>query len=179
MVDDIIVGGATKEEAAANYIAILEKLHKANLKVSAEKTHIFPESADILGWQWHQGGRLEPSPHRRNALTNMKQEDIKKVRDMRSWIGLYKTLRIATPHQLVGAGPLGPTGNRYRRRRWAQGPQIIWNSSVLKSSRLFVLLGLSVIYRFQIIPRVVTLGIAPPPTGGGGAPGPYREPVPS
>ena len=33
--------------------------------------------------------------------------------------------------------------------------------------RLFVLLGLSVIYRFQIIPRVVTLWIAPPPTGGG------------
>ena len=98
LVDDVIVGGATKEETAANYMTILEKLHKANLKISAEKTHIFPESADILGWQWHQGGRLEPSPHRRNALTNMKQEDIKKVRDMRSWIGLYKTLRIATPH---------------------------------------------------------------------------------
>ena len=98
LVDDIIVGGETREEAAANYVAILEKLHRANLKISAEKTHIFPESVDVLGWLWHQGGRLEPSPHRRNALTNMKQDDIKKVRDVRSWIGLYKTLRIATPH---------------------------------------------------------------------------------
>ena len=40
------------------------------------------------------------------------------------------------PHLLVGAGPLGPTVKRYRRRRWAQGPQIICNSSVLKSYRL-------------------------------------------
>ena len=52
---------------------------------------------DILGWVWHQGGRLEPSPHRRNALANTKQEDLKKVRDVRSWLGLYKTLRRATP----------------------------------------------------------------------------------
>ena len=98
LIDDIIVGGETRNETAANYVAILEKLHRANLKIAAGKTHIFPESVDILGWLWHQGGRLEPSPHRRNALANMKQEDIKKVRDMRSWIGLYKTLRIATPH---------------------------------------------------------------------------------
>ena len=98
LVDDLIVGGSTMEETAANYIAILEKLHRANLKVSAEKTHIFPKTADILGWTWHQGGKLEPSPHRRNALSNMKQEDIKKIKDMRSWLGLYKTLRIATSH---------------------------------------------------------------------------------
>ena len=95
--DDIIVGGASREEATANYISILEKLHRANLKVSAEKTFIFPQTADILGWNWQQGGKLEPSPHRRNALTNMKQDDIKQVKDMRSWLGLYKTLRIATP----------------------------------------------------------------------------------
>ena len=98
LIDDIIVGGATREEATQNYTAILKKLHTANLKIAAEKTHIFPETVDILGWVWHQGGRLEPSPHRRNALANMRKDDIKKVRDMRSWIGLYKTLRIATPH---------------------------------------------------------------------------------
>ena len=51
-----------------------------------------------MGWVWKQGGKLEPSPHRRNALVNTKQEHIKKVRDMRSWVGLYKTLRRATPN---------------------------------------------------------------------------------
>ena len=71
----------------------------------------------------------------------------------------------------MGAGPLGPTMKWYRRRRWAQGPQIIWNPSVLKSSRLFVLLGLSVIYRFQIIPRVVSWDSAPTNWWGRGARG--------
>ena len=51
----------------------------------------------MLGWVWKQGGKLKPSPHRGNALVNTKQEDIKKVTDMRSWLGLYKTLRRATP----------------------------------------------------------------------------------
>ena len=97
LVDDIIVGGKTQQEAMENYLVILHKFSLANIKISAAKTHIFPKSADVMGWLWHQGGKLEPSPHRRNALANTKQEDIQKVRDMRSFIGLYNTLRRATP----------------------------------------------------------------------------------
>ena len=97
LVDDIIVGGDTQEEAFRNYEAILKKFALANIKVAASKTHVFPKQVDVLGWIWHQGGYLEPSPHRRNALMNTKQEDIKKVKDMRSWLGLFKTLRRATP----------------------------------------------------------------------------------
>ena len=40
---------------------------------------------------------MSASPHRQFALTNTKVEDIRKVKDMRSWIGLFKTLHIATP----------------------------------------------------------------------------------
>ena len=97
IVDDIYVGGGTQKEASANYIRILSKLDNANLKISPNKTHIFPTSVDVLGWVWKRGGFLSPSPHRQCALTNVKQEDIKKVKDMRSWVGLYKTLHIATP----------------------------------------------------------------------------------
>ena len=81
----------TQEEAAATYFKILNKFKLANIKVAASKTFVFPQQVDILGWVWRQGGRLEPSPHRRNALVNTNQESIKKVRDMRSWVGLYKT----------------------------------------------------------------------------------------
>ena len=98
IIDDVFVGGETQEEAADTYIRILHKFKLANIKVSATKTFIFPQQVDILGWVWRQGGRLEPSPHRRNALVNTRQEDIKKVRDMRSWVGLYKTMRRATPN---------------------------------------------------------------------------------
>ena len=98
LVDDIYVGGATQQEAASNYLAILRKFSLANLKIAASKTHIFPKQVDVLGWLWHEGGHIEPSPHRRNSLVNTRQEDIKKVKDMRSWLGLYKTLRRATPN---------------------------------------------------------------------------------
>ena len=66
--------------------------------MAGSKTHIFPHSVDILGWIWTTGGRLRPSPHRQLALKNTKQEDLITVKDLRSWVGLYKTLLIATPN---------------------------------------------------------------------------------
>ena len=68
------------------------------MKITPEKTFIFPKQADVLGWVWKEGGFLQPSPHRQLALTNTKTEDILKVRDMRSWVGLFKTLHMATPN---------------------------------------------------------------------------------
>ena len=106
LVDDIIVGGSTQQEAAENYLLILQKLALANLKVSASKTHIFPDQVDVLGWVWKKGGKLEPSPHRRNALVNTKKEDVITVRDMRSFVGLYKTLRRASPNMAELMAPL-------------------------------------------------------------------------
>jgi len=96
--DDIIIGGQTFEQAATTYQQVLAKLAAANIKLAASKTHIFPKSADILGWKWHEGSRLQPSPHRQLALKNTKQDDITTIKDLRSWIGLYKTLLIATPN---------------------------------------------------------------------------------
>ena len=95
--DDIYVGGDNQVEAALNYLRVIGKLALANLKIAPEKTHIFPKSADVLGWTWKEGGRLEASPHRKFALANTKTEDIRTVKDMRSWIGLFKTLHIVTP----------------------------------------------------------------------------------
>ena len=97
IVDDVVIGGETKVEAARNYFAVLDKLNKANLKVTPEKTKIFPKTTEILGWTWEEGGRLKANKHRTLALANTKFEDIKTVNDMRSWVGLFKTLHILTP----------------------------------------------------------------------------------
>ena len=94
--DDLFIGGSTPLETAQNYEKILEKLHTANLKVSADKTKIFLESLDVLGWVWNTGGFISPSPHRVNSLKNTCHNDITCVKDMRSWIGLFKTLLPAT-----------------------------------------------------------------------------------
>ena len=85
-VDDIYVRGATEKETALNYIQTLTKFYNANIKVSADKTSIFPKSVDILGWVWKEGGTMSPSPHRKRALENMKIDQIETVKDMRSWI---------------------------------------------------------------------------------------------
>ena len=107
--DDIIIGGQDQLEAARNYIRILEKFDLSNLRAEPEKTIIFPEKADISGWIWEKGGFISVSPHRRNSLINTKEEDIRTVKDMRSFIGLYKTLHIATPNMTRFITPLEDT----------------------------------------------------------------------
>ena len=96
MQDDLIIGGDNQTETAHNYVQVLHKLHLANLKVELEKTTIFPESCDVAGWIWKKGGFLEPSPHRKSSLINTKQDQLTKVKHLRSFLGLYKTLHMAT-----------------------------------------------------------------------------------
>ena len=107
--DDIIIGGQTQVEAIKNYLHIIHKLYLANLRIEPSKTHIFPQTADLAGWYWKQGGFIEPSPHRRSSLLNTREEDIKKVKQMRSFIGLYKTLHMATPAMSRFITPLEDT----------------------------------------------------------------------
>ena len=95
--DDIFIGGRDQKETANNYKEVLQKFQAANIKISASKTKVFLKSVDILGWVWQQGGFLSPSPHRVNALKNTKYTDINNVKDLRSYLGLYKTLLQASP----------------------------------------------------------------------------------
>ena len=95
--DDLVVGGDTQTEAAHNYIRVLVKLALANLRVEPKKVNIFPETATIAGWDWRTGSYLSVSPHRMNSLKNIKEENIRKVHHMRSFLGLFKTLQMATP----------------------------------------------------------------------------------
>ena len=51
-----------------------------------------------MSWIWSEGGTLAPSPHRKQALGKVQHEDLKTVKDVRSWIGLYKTFLYHTPN---------------------------------------------------------------------------------
>ena len=98
LADDLFIGGKDIDEATKNWQTVLQTLAKANIKLSPKKTVIFPESVDILSWVWNQGGELTPSPHRKQALSAVRSEDIKVVKDLRSWIGLFKTFLDCTPN---------------------------------------------------------------------------------
>ena len=103
--DDIFVGGTDQMETINNYKEVLQKFQAANIKISAGKTKVFLKSVDILGWVWKQGGFIEPSPHRVNALKNTKHTDINNVKDLRSYLGLYKTLLQASPNLTLILNP--------------------------------------------------------------------------
>ena len=81
--DDLFIGGNTREEAIENWTRVLARLDSCNIKLSPTKTHIFPSSVDILGY------------HKLLALSET--EEPEKVKDMRSWVGLYKTFMACTP----------------------------------------------------------------------------------
>lgn len=54
------------------------------MKIAPEKTKIFPETADMLGWIWEQGGFLKASPHRQLGIVNANTDDSQTTKDMRS-----------------------------------------------------------------------------------------------
>ena len=96
--DDFFLGGQTIEETMKNFSEMLELSSQNNIKLSPAKTVMFPTSVDVLSWVWSEGGMLSPSPHRKQALMDTKQEDVITIKDLRSWIGLYKTFLYHTPN---------------------------------------------------------------------------------
>ena len=96
--DDMFTGGETIEDAIQNFKELMNILQANNLKISASKTVLFPKQVDILSWVWNQGGFLSPSPHRKQALADVHPEHIKTIKDLQSWIGLYKTFLDCTPN---------------------------------------------------------------------------------
>ena len=98
LADDLFTGGNTIDEAMDNLEEMLKICNFNNLKLSSSKTIILPKTVDIMSWIWSQGGTLAPSPHRKQALLEVKSEDILTVKDVRSWIGLYKTFLYHTPN---------------------------------------------------------------------------------
>ena len=99
--DDIFAGGVTIDEAIDNWIRIMKILSNNNLKIALNKTVLFPKQVDVLSWVWKEGGYLSPSPHRKLALQKVNFEDIKTVKDMRSYVGLYKTFIDCTPNLTI------------------------------------------------------------------------------
>ena len=94
--DDLLIGGKSIDHAIDNWEKVLKQLSLANLKLSQAKVRIFPIETTIFGWVV-KDGKITPDPHRQLALTKTKYTDIIKIKDLRSWMGIYKTFLIAMP----------------------------------------------------------------------------------
>ena len=92
--DDLYCGGNSPSELLSNWKKVLQALHKCDLRLSASKTIINPQSTTILGWVWNSG-TLSASPHRIAALASCPEPDT--VTRMRSFIGAFKVLSRVIP----------------------------------------------------------------------------------
>ena len=92
--DDLYCGGNSPGELLSNWKKVLQALHKCDLRLSAPKTIINPQSTTILGWVWNSG-TLSASPYRIAALASYPPPDT--VTRMRSFIGAFKVLSRVIP----------------------------------------------------------------------------------
>jgi hypothetical protein len=95
--DDIQVGGNTHDEAISNWDRVLTRLSTNGLKVSPTKVRIFPASTEVYGVKL-QNGTLSPSDHVLTSLGITSISQLKTVKNVNAWRGLYKTLLHNLPH---------------------------------------------------------------------------------
>jgi len=91
---DLYCGGNFPDELLQNWTKVLRALHECELRLSASKTIINPQSTAILGCIWNCG-TLSASPHRIAALASCPEPDT--VARMRSFIGAFKVLSHVIP----------------------------------------------------------------------------------
>ena len=89
--DDVTVGGNTIDEAISNWEKVLTRLRECNLKLSPQKVRIFLPDTEVYGYRI-VNGKVTPSKHIVTDLGKTKTENLKTVKMVNSWKGLYKTL---------------------------------------------------------------------------------------
>ena len=95
MADNIIVGGCTVSEAAANYELLLKLCGGVGLTFKASKTVICPARINILGRVW-SNGYLYPSEHLQSTLAKVPPPIT--VKQMRSFLGGCKQMKDNIPN---------------------------------------------------------------------------------
>ena len=95
--DDVIIGGESVEATISNWEKVLSKLASNNLKLSPSKVKLFPRDMEVFGLRIKDGLVL-PSDHIIKSLGKSSIDQLKTVKHMNSWKGLYKTLLSSLPH---------------------------------------------------------------------------------
>ena len=89
LADDLFVGAESPAELLSNFEEVLQILQENDIRLSAKKTIISPESVMVLGWVWSRG-TITASPHSLSALSEC--EPPSTVKSMKSYIGAYRFL---------------------------------------------------------------------------------------
>ena len=66
LMDDVYIGADDPKELLARWNKVLDICKQADVRLGPKKVTIAPKTTKILGWIWHQGGKLSPDPHASN-----------------------------------------------------------------------------------------------------------------
>ena len=104
LMDDVYIGAEDPRELLAHWRKVLSICAKADVRLGPKKVTIAPKTTKILGWTWHQGGRLSPDTHASNRLKE--SEPPKTAEGLRGWIGAYKFMAPSIPGHAEVLEPL-------------------------------------------------------------------------
>ena len=103
IVDDLLVGGRTKEEHDSNLKAVIDRAREVNLHLNPAKCKIGLRSVAYVGHVFTSHG-LQPDPEKVSAVTNMPPPD--NVSALQRFLGMVTYLSKFVPQLSELAGPL-------------------------------------------------------------------------
>ena len=122
--DDLTIGGNTVDEAISNWEEVLVKLRRCNLKISPHKVRAFLPDTEVYGYRI-KNGKVAPSQHIITNLGKTNIEDLKTVKQINSWKGLYKTLIGHLPHLAHFMSPFDQaTASKESKSKFDWTPQL-------------------------------------------------------
>ena len=136
--DDIQVGGNSVDELINNWDRVLSKLNKNNLKITAQKVRILLDDSEVYGFRITRG-HVMPSSHIISNLGLAKMDDIKTIKQVNSWKGLFKTLLAHVPHLAFYMSPFdSATAGKNSKDKFTWTPELraAFNSATGNLSRI-------------------------------------------
>jgi ribosomal protein L21E len=131
--DDVLIGGNTKEECSIRLHAILKRLHDLNFRISFKKSQLSPSfKIDFLG-RTFVNGFIVPGPNTSILLSKMvhpgaHSSDKHARTALRSFLGAGNYLRPHMPNWTVAVAPLYSKGNQ--TWSWSPSDQSAWDAGM-------------------------------------------------
>ena len=116
-IDDIVIYSRNAEEHAHHLQLVLDRLHKAGLKVKPSKCHFARTEVLLLGYLISKDG-IRSDPEKTRAIATMKPPQT--VSDIRSFLGMAGYYRQTIPNFATLAAPLTALTKKHAQWKWGE-----------------------------------------------------------
>jgi hypothetical protein len=101
--DDMFIYGIGEKGHDSNFIAMLDRARKNNVKFNLDKLQLKIPETQLFGHEWTKNG-MKPDPAMVSAITNMEPPTC--VKDLQSYLGLVNYLKRFNPNIATISAPL-------------------------------------------------------------------------